>query len=584
VDKQFYFERNLLALSQKDPALCSRLSGAETTRGRYRFLDSRTGETVPALVDPGGTAHPLHSLVDPRREGTRLIAALRDPGFLILLGLGGAYHAAAALERREIHQVLVVDFDINGIAELLASREYIHIFNDPRFQLLIDPPPEFLKEYILETFQPVLYGGIRVSPLRTRTEQDQPLFNRVGEAVKEAIDTLSADYSVQAYFGTRWFSNIIRNLFRAEDQAGPLSPVRKVAICAAGPSLDTQLPLLRENRSSRYIIATDTSLGSLLREGIEPDAVVSIDCQHISYYHFMAGYPRRIPLFLDLASPPLLASLSAEPRFFSGGHPLTRYISRYWRPLPLLDTSGANVTYAALSLAEQLGAERIELYGADFAYPLGRTYTRGAYIYPYFEAGQNRLNPLEARHSAFLYRSPSLRRRGACPPDKDLWYYETPQLSRYREGIEAKARSLGGILTAVPGLGAPITLSREADPRARPQAHSQARTGGEPESGGAPERPAREPIRLFSAGRMAMGAGDFLAAYRAKIRKLPEAGDQMSTYLRSLSGEDGLLLSTLLPGAAALKRRSPALEGRDLLEAVRTYALGELDRVLLVHS
>ncbi|MDR2403848.1 MAG: DUF115 domain-containing protein [Spirochaetaceae bacterium] len=572
MDKRFYFERNLLALSQKDPALCSRLSGAVTTLGRYRFLDSRTGESVPALVDAGGTAHPLHSVVDPRREGTRLIAALGDVGFLIFFGLGGGYHIAAALERQEIHRILVIDYDINGIAELLASRDYIHIFNDPRVQLLIDPSPELLKQLILTTFQPALYGGIRVSPLRTRTEQDQDRFNHAGEAVKLAISSLSTDYSVQAFFGTRWFSNIIRNLFRAAEQTRPLPPVRRAAICAAGPSLDLQLPLLGKDRSSRYIIATDTSLGSLLRGGIEPDAVVSIDCQHISYYHFMAGYPRHIPLFLDLASPPLLTSLPAELRFFSGGHPLTRYIARYWRPLPLLDTSGANVTYAALSLAEHLGAECIELYGADFSYPLGRTYARGAYIYPYFEVRQNRLNTLEARHSAFLYRSSSLiRRQRESPPDRELWYYETPQMTRYREGIETKARSLEGILIPIPGLGAPIELPGKPHP---PQG-AGIDCGVNPSGG-----KAAEPIRLFSAGRMLMGAGDFLTAYRRKVRELPRIEQSVSAYLQGLSGEEGLLLSTLLPGAAALKRRTPGLEGRDLLEAVRNYALEELDRVI----
>jgi hypothetical protein len=309
--------------------------------------------------------------------------------------------------------------------------------------------------------------------------------------------------------------------------------------------------------------------------------VVSIDCQHISYYHFMAGYPRHIPLFLDLASPPLLASLPAEVRFFSGGHPLTRYIARYWRPLPLLDTSGANVTYAALSLAEYLGAEYVELYGADFSYPLGRTYSRGAYIYPYFEIRQNRLNTLETRHSAFLYRSPSLLRRqreAAAPdwsPEGELWYYETPQLKRYREGIETKARSMGGTLVAVPGLGAPIEL---------PGKPCRREAGGQADDSDYgvdfPGLKAAEPIRLFSAGRMLMGAGDFLADYREKIRELPRIEGSVSAYLQGLSGEEGLLLSTLLPGAAALKRRVPSLEGRDLLEGTRNYALKELDRVI----
>jgi hypothetical protein len=221
-----------------------------------------------------------------------------------------------------------------------------------------------------------------------------------------------------------------------------------------------------------------------------------------------------------------------------------------------------------------MGAEDIEIYGADFSYPLGKTYARGAYIYPYFEIRQNRLNPLEARHSAFLYRSPSLSRRRRetlpenWPADRELWYYETPQLVRYREGVEAKARSFGGIAAAVPGLGAPVEIPR----------------GEGDESGGRAVLRQAEPIRLFSAGRMLMGAGAFLSAYRAGIRGLPRADEPIAAYLGNLSGEEGLLLSTLLPGAAALKRRSPGLEGGELLEAARNYALDELDRVICRES
>jgi hypothetical protein len=565
MDKQYFFERNLLALSQKDPALCSRLSGAETTRGRYRFLDARSGESVPALTDSSGAAHPLHSLMDPRREGERIIAAtLGAPetsgasnfagGYLVLLGLGGGYSAEAALKRQDIHHLTVVDYDMHGIAELLASKEYIHIFQDPRFYLLVDPNPEILEAFILETYRPLFYGGIKVLPLRTRTELDPAGFGKAGEAIKRAIDRLAGDYSVQAYFGTRWFSNIIRNLFRAEEPERPLPPVRKVSIIAAGPSLDIQLSHLEENRRSRFIISGDTALPALLHRGIKPDGVISIDCQHISYYHFMAGLPGDIPLFMDLASPPLLASLTGNPRFFSGGHPLTRYISRYWRPFPCLDTSGMNVTHAALSLAEYMGAEEIELYGADFSYPQGRTYARGTYIHPYFETRQTRLNPQEAQASAFLYRSFPLNK---AEGDRGRWYYVTPLLQNYREGIEAKARSLDAALTAVPGLGAPIGLPKPRTFRVK-----------------------RESLRLFSAGKAAAGARQFLEAYRNDIAALPLPGRNITAFLRELTEQESFVLTTLLPAGAAIQRRRPGLTTPEALEAVRAYCLEELDKVL----
>jgi hypothetical protein len=553
MDRQYLFERNLLALSVSDPELCSRLTGAETTLGRYKFLTARSGDPVPALVDAAGGAHPLHSLVDPQKEGRRLVSTVSDEGILVFFGLGGGYHLEAALEREDIYRVLVVDYDMNGIAELLSSQEFVHVFNDPRVRLLADISPAALETYILQVYQPILYGGIRVVPLRTRTGFDQARFNEAGDAVARAIEGVAGDYSVQAYFGRRWFSNIIRNLFRAEQEVPPIPPIRYAAISAAGPSLDIQIPELIRRRDSRYLIATDTSLPGLLAAGLEPDAVISIDCQHISYYHFMGGLPAHIPLFLDLASPPVVASRSQDLHFFSGGHPLTRYISRFWRFLPSVDTSGGNVTYAALSLADTLGAQHIELYGADFSYPRGITYARGTYLYPYFDKRQNRFSPTESLFSDFLYRNPSLTRMGP----EDSWYYETKILRRYRESLEEKAHALGTV-RAVPGKGAPLNMEKKS--------HSPS--------------PATGLLHLFSTGPASTTAKDFLAEYQKKIRSMPPIRKGNAQFLESLTEDERLILTTLLPTGAALKRRCPELKGEAVLEAVRTFCVEEINRIL----
>jgi hypothetical protein len=553
MDKGFFFERNLLALSRFDPALCSRLSGAETTKGRYKFIDSRFGESIPALLDSSGAAHPLHSLVDPRKEGKRLVSTLGTEGFLILFGLGGGFHVEAALERPGTEEVTVVDFDIHGVAELLSSREYIGIFNDPRLRLLVDPSRETLEKHILDRYKPGICGGIAVLPLRTRTDLGRPLFTEAGEAIKSAIDVVSADYSVQAYFGKRWFSNIIHNLHHAEQSAPALPPIRNAAVCAAGPSLDTQLLRLLEKKKRPFIIAADTSLPCLLNAGLEPDAVVSIDCQHISYYHFMAGLPKHTLLFLDLASPPLVASRSSRPYFFSGGHPLTRYLSRYWRPIPELDTSGANVTYAALSLSEYLGARNVELYGADFSYPLGVSYARGSYIRTLFENRQNRCASLETLHSAFLYRTPLSKQS----PKEKPWYYETKPLTLYRQRLEDRVRSSTTSVSIVPGMGAPIHL--KAGPEKTVSAGSV--------------------YRLFSSGKAAMGAWEFLGQYRSEIESLPALRGPVQPYLTALSRKDSIIFTTLLPSMAAVKRRFPDLDNPGVLQAVREYCIEELTKV-----
>ncbi|MCL1815490.1 MAG: DUF115 domain-containing protein [Treponema sp.] len=530
MDKQT-FERNLLALTKNDPLLCSKLSSSITTGGVYRFLEARSGEVIPALTDPAGAAHPLHSTVDPRREGERLVSTLTEEGYLVFLGLGGAFAAEAALNREETKKILIIEYDCNGMAELLSSKDYIKLFQDPRFRLLADPTEEQLETFLTGNYFPAIDGGIRVFPLRIRTDAE-PRFNGAAESLKRAIDAVSRDYSVQAYFGKRWFSNIIRNLSLAEEQREGIPPIRRALICAAGPSLEEQIPFIKKERDQQenFLIAADTSLPVLLQKGIEPEAVISIDCQHISYQHFFRILPEKTRLFLDLASPPPVAARTKNRFFFSGGHPLSRYISRTWRTLPVLDTSGANVTYAALSLAENLGAREIILYGADFSYPRGKTYARGTYIYPHFEKFLSRFTPLEAQHSAFLYRDSSLEKR-VDETERSRWYYETRTLRFYREKVSQKKETFG------------------------------AKSGG------------GRPLFLFSSGPVRQNVNLFLKQYKKSIE------DILSFDPRE-QNEQAELAATLLPLAAFIRRTHPSYSPAELFKAVKSSSLEELKKII----
>jgi hypothetical protein len=563
MDRKYFFDRNLLALSAHNPVLCSRLSTAETTCGRYKFLESQSGEVIPALVDHSGAAHALHSTVDPVREAARLVSTLRDGtghggDFVVFLGLGGGFAPMAALNGGDASHVLVIDYDINGIAELFCSREYIALLGDTRFTLLVDPPPDLVENVILELYRPALCGGIKVLPLRTRAELDKQRFGTTGDAIQRAIEKVSSDYSVQAYFGMRWFSNIIRNLGPAGLQNRSIRPIREAALCAAGPSLDDQIPLLLEEKQKRelFVISADTALGALLSRGLRPDAVVSIDCQHISYYHFMGADCADIPLFLDIASPPLLSGFSNLPFFFSGGHPLAAYVSQEWRPLPLLDTSGGNVTHACLSLAESLGAQRITVYGADFSYPAGRVYARGTYIYPYFERRQERRFPLEAHLSSFLYRTPFLP-----PEDSDggahAVPYETAALRRYRANFVQKAFAMSAEVSAAQGRGIPLIIDKKPS---SPPSVTRNRV-----------------FSLFAPGKMLMDANRFLEQYRRGIEALPLFNHE--TY-RGLETDQRRVFITLLPQAAAFRHRHPELSIPDLVEEVKRYCVDEIGKVV----
>jgi len=557
------------ALSRRNPKLHSRLLEARLLEagekgGRYSFAESRSGELVPALLDASGNARPLHSMVDPKREGQKLVLSVLQgdaaPGFFIFFGLGAAYAPQAALEAPGVSHVMAVDFDIDGIAELFRAKDYRAILEDPRFSLWVDPDLEELKEFVRQNYLPALCGGMASLPLKPRVAGDAAgsagRFDAAAAAVKEAVESVSKDYSVQAHFGLRWFSNIIRNIKNAPPQAFAPPCAGEVAICAAGPSLDAQMGLLAQEKDrGTFIISADTAFPALLHAGVEPDAVVSIDCQHISLYHFLGLRPglrsQNIPLFLDLASPPLLSRLPFSPFFFTGGHPLGLYAGRHWRPLLRLDTSGANVTYACLSLAERLGARRIRLYGCDFSYPGGKTYARGTYVFPFFSQRQSRLSPLEAQHSAFLYRSPFL------PGGDSGRFYETAALRFYRQKIEEKAGKMEAEVVAVPGAGASIMLPEK-----------NVRRGGGAVDGTEFFFPAGQ-------GGAGLSADVFLERYRSEVAALPVMSG--GSFWQNLDGQSRLVLATALPLAAAVKHRSPRLKNSDLMEEVKRICLKEID-------
>jgi len=526
---------------------------------RYTFLKSRSGETVPAIVLSRENTLPLHSVVDPMREAKRLVSTIpEDTGFIVFLGLGGGFAPEAAL-RETNAQVIVIDFHKDSIAELLSSKDYSALLNNERFRLLTDPSRGEIKKTILEDYNPSLCGSIKTIPLRPRIEFDAELFGNAAAEIQEAIEIVSSDYSVQAHFGIRWFSNIIRNIKNANFTTKRLknfftTPVKEAAIVAAGPSLDRQIHLLSEcKHRGVFIISTDTAFPVLLQNGIIPDTIVSIDCQHISYYHFIGcNLKAGIPLVLDIASPPLISGFSSSPVFFSGGHPLAQYVSAVWRPFPMLDTSGGNVTYTCLSLAEYLGADHITLFGADFAYVESKTYARGTYIYPFFEKKQNRFFPAESLFSAFLYRSPFLPKE-----NREQNYRETASLKMYRNKFEEKAAMMNAQITAVSGQGAPITPAQKIPDTAKK-------------------------VSDVSNASIAEKSGvQFLEQYREDIAALP-AGHE--NYFSRLCLKDRQIFTTLLPCLAALRHRRSGLKTKDLaknlIEETKLLCIQKITSVL----
>ncbi len=547
--------RNLLALASRDPHLAARISNTKPDES-IQFVTSKSSHLVPAQSD-GKRIAPYHSRFDPIREGERYLGA--DSGFLVVLGLAGGHHLRPILEQSQVSNILVIEKNIAMVRAVFETIDLTDLLSDPRVNILVDASFPAIAQRVLDLYLPTLSGDLSTISLQSRVNLEPRYFQDALRAVRTSIDRIADDLTVQSRFGVKWFHNTLANLAKADETPRILGPIKRAIVTGAGPSLEDQIPQLKKAKANTCLIATDTSLPCLTAHDIIPDLVLSIDCQQVSYHHFLSGLPAHTSLVLDLASPPVLTRLTDRLIFFSSGHPFSQYLSQTWRSFPTIDTSGGNVSHAALSLAARMGAREIQLLGVDFSYPEGKSYARGTYLYPYYRSSENRFQPLENSSFSFLLRGANIIREKTG----GFFRYTTNSMLAYKERMEIAIGEIGVRVTAPPGRGLPLEIKRTKPLRST----SAGFRFPQPEFL-QPESESHESWR------------DYAASLVRKLKSLPAPTAPLSSYWHSLSTDERRLWIIQIPASVAFKerRKQESLTAPQLLSDTRDWSVGMLER------
>ncbi len=540
-----YFNSNILALANSNSNLALGLSSNGNNDSYYSFIESKSGDLVPCVDSDDKKT--LHSKIDPKREGERFLSMYKSKGFLIFLGLGGAYHIKPFIEKNEFSTILIIDKDIDRFKATISNMDLKEIFLNPAVNILIDPDPETLFQFIIENYIPAICGDVTTIPLRQRVNAETEFFSGCIDVIKNALDRISDDYTVQTRFGKKWFSNTLFNIKEANRVKPILKPIRSAIITAAGPSLEDHIEEIRERQKTSTLIATDTTAPALLEYNIKPDIIISIDCQHISYYHFLKDIPKDIPLVLDIASPRKLSTMFDTVYFFTSGHPFGQYINKNYKSFPSLNTSGGSVTHAALSLADALNAREIHLYGADFSYPLGKSYSRGTYIYDFFNKTCSKTRSLESSFFSFIMQSRDI----TIEKCEDGLRYVTKPMIGYKSNLEKESETLRGKLHIKEGKGCKILVDDSE-----------------------PHQPSILP--LFAEGRIKQNSLDFLIGYKKILISLPNIIFPIEAYLNSLNKDQQLVWLTIIPVLAS--HRGDTELSTKLMNTTINWMISRIDR------
>lgn len=348
-------DENLRLLATRWPALAQRVAAAAPPPD----AEWQGDPDRPTLSVSG---HRLWSAHDAEGEA-RIQARVVPPGArqAWLYGVGGGDLARELLRRKHLKRLDVVPLNLGMLRLLMHALDHRDWLADPRVSLH-DPRDVDALRHPLAVLPPCLaLCDEDLGPLRERLVQAllEPF-----EAERLAGRAAMRECHIEANLARVAKDGDVASLF------GSL-PRGTCCVCAAGPTLLHNTDWLRRSRADVRVIAVDGALGPLLSAGVVPDYVVSLDDNPetiVPYFRCdTSGCADSILVYSPIVDPVALA-LWPWTR-------LTMYTSeaiydgiRDSYPRGELIAAGS-VTNTAVDLAVRMGADRVILFGADFAFP-----------------------------------------------------------------------------------------------------------------------------------------------------------------------------------------------------------------------
>lgn len=352
------FQRNAEVIQARWPALLARLMAEDSAVLQFDLVEGLGSTLSIAGIQ-------LTSRHDRTREARLQAGCLPSGAVLHLYGTGLGDLQQVLLERLELERLYV--HILNGaifalVLQLLEQQQWLE---DPRVELLYAGDQYEIQLPFFALPSELVLADDYNAKIRDRliSETHLTFSNRafdpddpeIVERLQSSVEWVRTDSDVVELFATR--------------------PGQEVFVIATGPSLEQhfdRLRVIREQAQRPLFICVDTAYRPLRDHGITPDVVVSID-QRISALHLPSEGTADIALvYMPLIDPKVLSGWKG-PRYV--GYSASPIYACLRQQVPKAQLYvGGSVIHPAVDLALKMGAARITLFGADFAFPRNKTH------------------------------------------------------------------------------------------------------------------------------------------------------------------------------------------------------------------
>ncbi len=382
-----FFEKNMNALKEYNPdfyaaydrdLLNKNMSDTEKIADRTG-LQSR--EFVPGLAVNGqptvqamisGHSIYLHSSVDPGREAKMLIDSIGEADNYSVFGMGLGYHVLEILSRYPTAKVCVYESDIFILQMAFSYVDWTEYIADGRLSIAYDKSLEKLISELSTHFNKMKNAKFLIHYPSIQIVEDEQIrhlledFFVTTSSMREQGHLLDENFEALSKLNLTECGEL-RSLFADKD----------VVIVGAGPSVESQLDIMRKYRDRITVFATGHIARKLVSNGIIPDAIIITDPQPHMYKQIKDVDLEGVPMIL-------LSTASASIVEYYNGPIYVAYQSGYFQAeekakslgAALFETGGS-VTTTALDISLCFGAKRIIFVGVDLAYTGGNSHALG---------------------------------------------------------------------------------------------------------------------------------------------------------------------------------------------------------------
>jgi hypothetical protein len=393
-----FLAANLQLLDAKAPGLKEALA-AYAPSAELEIVPTPSGRPSALL---GGVS--VHSRRDPEKEARALIEREipEETSVGVFYGFGLGYLPEEFTRSHPDAPCLVVEPDVGLFLKALAARDLSAVLSHPGvvFFLAAEAAP------VIRFLDTLELSSVRIVKLRPLYEKNRAYYERTDALIQSFLKQRDVNRNTLRRFGRLWVRNLARNV-RLLCLAPGIGSVENLfrglpaLVCAGGPSLDDVLPLLPALRKRMLVVAVDTTLAAILREGVDPDVTVICDPQYWNTRHIDAVKKTGTAVVSESSTHPRIFRRLGERAFFgSSVFPLGRALEALVGEKGKLG-AGGSVATTAWDCARFLGCAPVFMAGLDLGFPGGRTHFRGAHFEETFSAMSSRLRPLE--HRAFAY-------------------------------------------------------------------------------------------------------------------------------------------------------------------------------------